>query len=101
MSLSEPKRKVDEEETVSRKMDFAVFFVEFNGNATCLISKEVPVLKEYNLKHQYTSKRGEQSDKLQEDERKNMQLQRDLTSQQNLFFKPKRMLMLPLKQVMW
>ncbi len=54
-------------------MDTAVFFVEFNGNATCLICKEkVAVLKEYNLKCHYSTNHGDQYDKYEEDERKKM-----------------------------
>ncbi len=74
-------------------MDTAVFFVEFNGNATCLICKEkVAVLKEYNLKRHYSTKHGDQYEKYQEDERKKQatQLQRELTSQQSLFHRAKK-----------
>ncbi|XP_016097781.1 general transcription factor II-I repeat domain-containing protein 2B-like [Sinocyclocheilus grahami] len=94
MSLSKPKRKVDEEHRqFQERWTLQYFFVEFNGNATCLICKEkVAVLKEYNLKRHYSTKHGEQYEKYQEDERKRRatQLQRELTSQQNLFHKAKK-----------
>ncbi|XP_026116348.1 general transcription factor II-I repeat domain-containing protein 2B-like [Carassius auratus] len=94
MSLSKPKRKVDEDHRqFQERWTLQYFFVEFNGNATCMICKEkVAVLKEYNLKRHYSTKHGEQYDKYQEDERKRRAtlLQRELTSQQNIFHKAKK-----------
>ncbi len=72
MSYSKPKRKVDDEHRqFQERWTLQYFFVEFNGNATCLICKEkVAVLKEYNLKRHYSTKHGDQYDKYEEDERK-------------------------------
>ncbi len=94
MSYSKPKRKVDDEHRqFQERWTLQYFFVEFNGNATCLICKEkVAVLKEYNLKRHYSTKHGDQYDKYEEDEREKRatQLQRELTSQQSLFHKAKK-----------
>ncbi|XP_056121755.1 general transcription factor II-I repeat domain-containing protein 2-like [Rhinichthys klamathensis goyatoka] len=94
MSHSKPKRKVDDEHRqFQERWTLQYFFVEFNGNATCLICKEkVAVLKEYNLKRHYSTKHGEQYEKYQADEREKtaMKLKRELTSQQSLFHKAKK-----------
>ncbi|KAK0145575.1 General transcription factor II-I repeat domain-containing protein 2 [Merluccius polli] len=60
---------------------YQYFFVEFGGNAICLICKEkLAVLKEYNLKRQYATNHREQYEKYSGDDRKRRaeQLQRGL-----------------------
>ena len=84
MSLSKPKRKVDDEHRqFQERWTLQYFFVEFGGNAICLICKEkLAVLKEYNLKRHYTTKHGEQYEKYSGDDRKRRaeQQQRGLVS---------------------
>lgn len=72
------------------KWEMDYFFIKWNGNATCLICKEkIAILKEYNLKHHYSTKHAEQYAKYQGDERKNRatQLRKGLSMQQKLFQK--------------
>ncbi|XP_073714015.1 general transcription factor II-I repeat domain-containing protein 2B-like [Misgurnus anguillicaudatus] len=94
MSLSKQKRKVDDEHRqFQERWTLRYFFVEFNGNPTCLICKEkVAAIKEYNLKRHYSTKHGEQYEKFHDDERKHRVtlLQRELTSQQSIFHKAKK-----------
>lgn len=56
------KRKVDAEHRVfQEKWENDYFFVDFKGNATCLICNEkIAVLGEYNLKKHYSTKHAEQ-----------------------------------------
>lgn len=65
------EKKNDEHRQFQERWTLQYFFVEFNGNATCLICKEkVAVPKEYNLKCHYWTKHGEQYENYQGDERK-------------------------------
>lgn len=55
---------------ISRKIGNAVFFVEFDGNAICLICEEnLVVLKKYNLKRHCATKHGRNYEKNRGDNR--------------------------------
>ena len=91
MSLSKPavKRKVSDE-TTSGKIGSAIFFVDHRGNRTCLLCTEkVAVRKAYNFKRYYTTRRAEENEKYQEDERANQfaSLKTHLLRQQHFFKK--------------
>lgn len=91
MLLSKPKRKVDSEHRqFQERWTSQYFFVEFCGNAICLICKEkLAVFKEYNLRRHYSTKHSEHDEKYKGDDRRQRaeQLQKGLLSQQELFHK--------------
>lgn len=66
---SKLKRKWWGTQTVSRKIDFAAFFVDFNENFTCLKEKVV-IPKQCNLKRHYWTKHGERYEKYEGDKAK-------------------------------
>ncbi|KAJ8261019.1 hypothetical protein COCON_G00167420 [Conger conger] len=88
------KRKIwQEHRQFQEKWTVDYFFVEDNGNATCLICREkVAVLKKYNLERHYATKHAEHYSKYQGDEREKTasQLRKLLVFQQNLSLKRKK-----------
>ena len=84
------KRKVDDDHRrFQEKWQTDYFFVEYRGNATCLICTEnIAVYKEYNVKRHFSTKHAEYAKYLGDEREKRVtELKKNLWKQQNLFKK--------------
>ncbi|KAJ4928955.1 hypothetical protein JOQ06_004577 [Pogonophryne albipinna] len=84
------KRKVDDDNRrFQEKWETEYFFVEYRGNATCLICTEkIAIYKEYNVKRHYSTKHAEYAKYLGEEREKRVtELKKCLWKQRNLFKK--------------